>query len=76
MIAWLTQLQHTRGKNVVLVGILDEKLDDFNRKVFAPQIDGSKTGLELPGIFDEVLDAGRQSRTRPGNCVAPSFVKR
>jgi hypothetical protein len=55
MIAWLTQLQHTRGKNVIFVGILDEKMDDFNRKVFVPQIEGSKTGLELPGIVDEVL---------------------
>jgi hypothetical protein len=55
MIAWLTHLQHTRGKNIIFVGILDEKLDDFNRKVYAPQIDGSKTGLELPGIVDEVL---------------------
>ncbi len=55
MIAWLTQLQHTRGKNVIFVGILDEKVDDFNRKLFVPQIDGSKTGLELPGIVDEVL---------------------
>ena len=55
MIAWLTHLQHTRGKNVWFVGILDEKLDDFNRKVFVPQIDGSKTGLELPGIVDQVI---------------------
>jgi hypothetical protein len=55
MIAWLTHLQHTRAKNVIFVGILDEKLDDFNRKVFMPQIDGAKTGLELPGIVDEVL---------------------
>ena len=55
MIAWLTHLQHTRGKNVWFVGILDEKLDDFNRKTFAPQIDGSKTGNELPGIVDEVI---------------------
>ena len=55
MIGWLTHLQHTRAKNVWLVGILDEKLDDFNRKVFQPQIDGSKTGLELPGIVDEVI---------------------
>ena len=42
-------------RDAVFVGILDEKLDDFNRKVFVPQIDGSKTGLELPGIVDEVL---------------------
>ena len=55
MIAWLTHLQHTRGKNVWFVGILDEKTDDFGRKVFTPQIDGSKTGLELPGIVDEVI---------------------
>jgi hypothetical protein len=55
MIAWLTHLQHTRGKNIWFVGILDQKLDDFNRKVFLPQIDGSKTGLELPGIVDQVI---------------------
>lgn len=55
MIGWLTHLQHTRAKNVWFVGILDEKLDDFNRKVFAPQIDGAKTGNELPGIVDEVI---------------------
>lgn len=55
MIAWLTHLQHTRGKNVWFVGILDEKLDDFNRRTFSLQIDGSKTSLELPGIVDVVL---------------------
>ena len=55
MVAWLTHLQHTRAKNVWFVGILDEKLDDFNRRIFSVQIDGSKTGLELPGIVDEVL---------------------
>ena len=71
MIGWLTHLQHTRSKNVWFVGILDEKLDDFNRKVFQPQIDGSKTGLELPGIVDEVItmaelkaDGGSLSRLR------------
>jgi hypothetical protein len=55
MIGWITHLQHTRMKDVFFIGILDEKLDDFNRKVFVPQIDGAKTGLELPGIVDEVL---------------------
>ncbi len=63
MIAWLTHLQHTRAKNVIFVGILDEKVDDFNRKVFVPQIDGSKTGLELPGIVNEVLNLLSRSRT-------------
>lgn len=55
MIAWLTHLQHTRNKNIWFVGILDERIDDYNRKVFAPQIEGSKTGLELPGIVDQVI---------------------
>ena len=55
MISWLTHLQHARGKNIWFVGILDEKLDDFNRRFFQPQIEGSKTGLELPGIVDQVI---------------------
>ena len=55
MIGWLTHLQHTRRKNVWFVGILNEALDDFNRRVFSLQGDGSKTGLELPGIVDEVV---------------------
>ncbi|NRP14978.1 ATP-binding protein [Marinobacterium sp. xm-a-152] len=55
MIAWLTHLQHTRMKNIWFVGILDERIDDYNRKLFTPQIDGSKTGLELPGIVDQVI---------------------
>ena len=55
MIAWLTHLQHTRAKNVWFVGILEERFDDFNRRTFQLQIDGSKTGLELPGIVDEVI---------------------
>ncbi len=55
MISWLTHLQHIRNKNIWFVGILDERLDEFNRKVFTPQIEGSKTGLELPGIVDQVI---------------------
>jgi len=55
MITALTHLQHARGKNVVFVAILDEKVDDFNRRVFVPQIEGNKTALELPGIVDLVV---------------------
>ena len=44
----LTHLQHARGKNVVFVAILDERLDDYNRKVFVPQIEGSKTSWSCP----------------------------
>ncbi|WP_417251049.1 ATP-binding protein [Castellaniella sp.] len=55
MVAALTHLQHARGKNVVFVAILDERTDDFNRRIFVPQIEGSKTASELPGIVDEVI---------------------
>ncbi len=55
MIATLTHLQHARGKNVVFVAILEERTDDFNRQHYQLQIEGSKTGLELPGIVDQVI---------------------
>jgi hypothetical protein len=55
MIGWLTHLQHTPNKNVWLVGLLNKQLDDFNRPYFSLQVEGSKTGLELPGIVDEVI---------------------
>ncbi len=55
MVGWLAHLQHTRNKNVWFVGILDKKTDDFNRAYFEIQIDGSKTSLELPGIFDQLI---------------------
>ena len=45
---------HIRSKNVVFVGILDEVTDDYGRKQYALQIEGSKTGRELPGT-DEVI---------------------
>ncbi len=65
MIGWLTHLQHTRNKNVWFVGILDEKTDDYNRRFFVPQIEGSKTGLELPGIVDQVITMA-ELRTEDG----------
>ena len=55
MMAWLTHLQHTRNKNIWFVGILDEKVDDYNRRYYQPQIEGLKIGLELPGIVDQVI---------------------
>ena len=55
MMAWLTHLQHIRDKNVIFVGILDEYTDDYGRKQYALQIEGSKTGKELPGIVDEMI---------------------
>ena len=55
MMAWLTHLQHTRSKNIWFVGILDEKMDEFSRRFYQLQLEGSKTSLELPGIVDQVI---------------------
>ena len=55
MMACLTHLQHTPDKNIILVGILDEKQDEFGRRSYQPQLEGNKTALELPGIVDEVI---------------------
>ena len=55
MIHWISRLQHTRNKNVVFVCLLDSKEDDFGRTFWAPQIEGSQTGREMPGIVDEVI---------------------
>lgn len=54
MIRWLTHLQHS-SKSIVVVGILDRVEDDLRRVFWEPQIEGSKTAKELPGIFDQVL---------------------
>lgn len=55
MVTWLTQAQHIATKSVIVVGILESKLDDFSRQVFSMQIEGGKAGLELPGIFDQII---------------------
>jgi hypothetical protein len=55
MIGWLTQLQHARGKNVIFVGVLEWVTDEFKRGEWSLQIEGQKTGRELPGIVDEVI---------------------
>ena len=55
LVRWLTHIQHCEDKNVWVVGGLDEKEDDFGRRKYDPQIEGSKAGLELPGIFDQII---------------------
>lgn len=55
MIGWLSQLQHARAKNVIFVGILERVTDEFHVSTWQLQIEGAKTGRELPGIVDQVL---------------------
>ncbi len=55
IIAWAEQLQHVPNLNIILVGGLEEKLDEFNRPTQTPLIDGAKSASVLPYIFDEVI---------------------
>jgi hypothetical protein len=55
MSSWLSQFQHIPDKDVIFVGLLDQKTDEFNRTSWIPQIEGAKTTTELPGILDEVI---------------------
>ena len=77
MIGWLNQLQQARGRHVVMVAILEKVVDDFNRIEWQPQIEGSKTARELPGIVDEivtmqVLDFGDGVPARVFVCTNPN----
>lgn len=55
MVRWITRLQHARTKHVIFVCLLESHEDDFKRVSWVPQIEGSKTGREMPGIVDEVI---------------------
>ena len=55
MIKWLTQLQQARHMHVIFLSIMNEKTDDNGIRSYSLQIEGSKTGEELPGIVDELI---------------------
>jgi len=55
MITALTHLQHVRDKHVIYVAILEVKVDDYNKRFYQLQMEGSKTSLELPGVLDEMV---------------------
>ena len=55
MLGWLNQLQHARVRTVVLVAVLEKSIDDLNVATWQPQMEGAKTGRELPAIVDEII---------------------
>jgi len=55
VIALLKHLQHALGKTVIFVGILERVVDEFNRALWQPQMEGGKAARELPGIVDQVI---------------------
>jgi AAA domain len=77
MIAWLMHLQQARSINVVFVGVLETVVDDFNRVEHRLQLEGARTGRELPAVVDEVItynwiDFGDGLLTRSFICIAPN----
>jgi hypothetical protein len=74
VIAWLSHLQHARGKTVVFVAILERQTDEFNTPVWGIQLEGAKAARELPGIVDQVvamnwIDFGDQKPMRVFVCT-------
>lgn len=55
MSAWVSQFQHIPDKDIVFVGLLDQKTDELGKTTWMPQIEGSKTAIELPAVLDEVI---------------------
>ena len=77
LIGWLNQLQHSRGRTVVFVAVLEKHIDDLNIATWQPQIEGGKTGRELPAIVDEIVtmqwvDFGDRKPVRAFVCTNPN----
>jgi AAA domain len=77
LISWFHQLQHARRMNVIFVAILEKVIDQFNHAEFQIQLEGSKTGRELPGIVDQIItmqfiDFGDGVPVRAFVCASPN----
>ena len=78
LIGWLGQLQHARERTVVLVAVLERHVDDLTKiSTWEPQIEGAKTGRELPAIVDEIVtmqwvDFGDRRPLRAFVCTNPN----
>ena len=77
MLGWLGQLQHMRERAVVLVAVLEKNTDELNISTWQPQIEGAKTGRELPAIVDEIItmqwiDFGDRKPLRAFVCTNPN----
>jgi hypothetical protein len=77
MVAWLMHLQQAREVNVVFLGILETVTDDYNRTEHRLQLEGARTGRELPAVVDQVItynwvDFGDGVLTRAFICTTPN----
>jgi hypothetical protein len=77
MLGWLNQLQHARERTVIFVAVLEKNTDELNISTWQPQIEGAKTGRELPAIVDEIVtmnwvDFGDRKPVRAFVCTNPN----
>jgi hypothetical protein len=78
MLGWLNQLQHARPRTVIFVAVLEKNVDDLKIATWQPQIEGGKTGRELPAIVDEIItmalvDFGDHKPVRAFVCANPNI---
>jgi len=76
-IGWLNQLQHARERTVIFTAVLERNIDELNIATWQPQIEGAKTGRELPAIVDEIItmqwiDFGDRKPVRAFVCTNPN----
>ena len=77
MLGWFNQLQHARERTVIFVAVLEKNTDELNISTWQPQIEGAKTGRELPAIVDEIItmqwiDFGDRKPVRAFVCTNPN----
>jgi len=77
MLGWFHQLQHARERTVIFVAVLEKNTDELNISTWQPQIEGAKTGRELPAIVDEIItmqwvDFGDRKPMRAFVCTNPN----
>ena len=77
LIGWLQQMQHARAKTVIFVSVLEKVIDDFGASRWEIQLEGQRTGRELPAIVDEVItmhaiDFGDNKPVRTFVCTSPN----
>ena len=73
---WI-KLQHARERTGIFVAVLEKNIDDFNVATWQPQIEGGKTGRELPAIVDQIvtmqsIDFGDRKPVRAFVCTNPN----
>src|SRR5215813_8789295 len=77
MLGLLNQLQHARERTVIFTAVLERNSDELNFSTWQPQIEGAKTGRELPAIVDEIItmqwiDFGDRKPVRAFVCTNPN----